>query len=205
MPSTKRPASAGVQGGPRGMVPTMSEAHRYTILAAVDGSDASLMVLEQAINVAARYPDVDFQVASVLHIDKWRSQEVDEEERQGLQRRVAAYLAEALGDFEGLEISSWRLRIFVRAGHVREELPFLAEWSQADLVVIGRDHLSGESTQSSGATQAVLDHVNCPVLVVKPKEHRPVEEVEYHGSGRELGMTAWLSPHALPQMHGGVY
>ncbi len=182
----------------------MSDTHRYTILAAVDGTDASLMVLDHAINVAARYADVDFQVASVLKAEGWLGGSADEDKSQELQRAVAGYLGEALSDFSDLDVSGWRLRILIRIGQVREELPFLAEWSQADLVVIGRDHLSGEDTHSSGATKAVLEHVNCPVMVVKMKEHRPIDEVEYHGSGRELGMSSWLAPHALPMMHGGV-
>jgi len=182
------------------------DAHRYTILAAVDGTDASLLVLEQALNIAARYDEVDFQVASILEPEGWlRKKEVSQEERDELQRIVAGYLGESLNNFSGLDISKWRLRLFVRAGSVKDEIPFLAEWSQADLVVIGRDHLSGTGHATTGITHAVLEQVNCPVLVVKPKEHRPVEEVEYGGSGRELTMSTWLSPHALPSLHGGVY
>ncbi len=125
---------------------------RYRIVVALDRSEYGEIVLEHALDQAARHPGPDLHFVTI--VDK--PAELDDA-KQWL----------AITAFEGLEIfgrgqPDWRARLHVRAGHADEEIADVAAEVDADLLVIGRFGAHGRHS----AADRLVKLAPCPTLVV---------------------------------------
>jgi nucleotide-binding universal stress UspA family protein len=122
--------------------------HRFRIVVALDRSEYAEIVLEHALDQAARHSGPDLHFVTI--VDK-------PAELEDAKSRLA------IEAFEGLEVfgrgqPDWRARLHVRAGKADEEIANLAAEVEADLLVIGRF--------GPHATDRLLARAPCPTLVV---------------------------------------
>ena len=129
---------------------------RYRIVAALDLSEYAEIVLEHAIDQAARHDQPELHFVTIVP---------DRKSLDGTKERLAELVLEGLDSFRDHQVE-WRARLHVRIGKPAEEIVELAEDVRADLIVIGR--FGGTTARS------VLDTARCPVLAVNILD-RPVE------------------------------
>lgn len=127
---------------------------RHSIVIALDLSEFAEIVLEHALDQAARQDAPDLHAVTVVA----RESEVEE-----AQRRLAALVLPAL---EGLAGASWRARLHVRVGVTEEEIVALAGELRADLIVVGRFGLHHEGKRARSLASRVADTADCPTLIV---------------------------------------
>jgi nucleotide-binding universal stress UspA family protein len=148
-------------------------AARYRIVIALDGSEYSEIVLEHALDQAARHDAPDLHVLAVVEHDC---------EIAAAKVRLATEILEGLATFRAGR-PAWRTTLHVCAGKASEEIVDLAAEVLADLVVIGRygihdrhGHLTAHhgGRRRGSIADDVLERAPCPVLVVKLTDH-PVE------------------------------
>ncbi|HTJ47206.1 MAG TPA: universal stress protein [Kofleriaceae bacterium] len=129
------------------------------MVVAVDASEYAEVVLEHALDIAARHERADLHL---LAVHEGKGADLDEAKR----RLVELALAE-LEAFHGSE-HDWHVRLHVRSGVPAEEIAGLAGEVQADLLVIGRFRAK--------IAEQVLAQAPCPTLVVQLTDQ--VVEVE---------------------------
>jgi nucleotide-binding universal stress UspA family protein len=121
---------------------------RYRIVAALDLSEYAEIVLEHALDQAARHDQPELHFVAVVP---------SENKLAGVKERLAELVLEGLDNFRDHKLD-WRARLHVRVGKPAEAIIELAEDVRADLVVVGR--FGGTTARS------VLDLARCPVLAV---------------------------------------
>lgn len=137
--------------------------HRFPIVIALDGSEYSEIVLEHALDQAARHDAPDLHVITVV-------------EKAGADLvPVKSWLARSV--LEGLDAfragkPDWRTRLHVRVGKPDEEIVNLAAEVKADLIVIGSYGL--HHARHSLANDVVAS-APCPTLVVGLAGHEEGE------------------------------
>jgi nucleotide-binding universal stress UspA family protein len=133
--------------------------NRYRIAVALDDSEYAEIVLEHALDQAARHeaPEMHF-----LYVKEKKQRKRATEE---MQQRLSAVVYPALQTFNRFG-TDWRARLHVRAGKPDEQISSLAQDLQADLIVIGQFglHTRGESLKT--LPSRVLQAAPCPTLVV---------------------------------------
>jgi nucleotide-binding universal stress UspA family protein len=152
-----------------------SNAYRSNIiLAAVDFSDSSTAVVEQAVAVAQRRRPVELHF---LHIDQSRKN--DEEGRECRRFELLEWLGARLPQEEG-ELDGISVTAHEAAGDPWRTIVQTAADLSADLVVLGTHNRKGlERLMMGSVAEAVSRHCGCSVLVVRRKSHdRPVLELE---------------------------
>lgn len=134
---------------------------RFRIVVALDRSEYAEIVLEHAIDQAARHDTADLHFVTIV-----RSRtEID---------AVKTWLAtEVMQGLDTLRSSptDWRSRLHVIEGDPTAEIATLAADLAADLIVIGR---FGVHDPKDTIATRVLELAPCPTLVVNLLEH-PVE------------------------------
>lgn len=138
---------------------------RFRIVIALDLSEYSEIVLEHALDQAARHtaPDLHF-----LHVISGRHGDIDRAKKQ---------LAElVLPSLDQLDCADWHVRLHVRNGGVAEEIAVLADEVNAHLVVIGRFGMTQPRKRIGATASRVIDRVPCPTFVVglssEPDAHK---------------------------------
>lgn len=135
-----------------------TEPHRspHRIVVAVDASEYAEVVLEHALDLAARHEHCDVHLLTV-HEGKGDI-EVDK-------RRLTELAWEELETFRGAE-HDWHVRLHVRSGVPAEEIAALAGEVQADLLVLGRfgQH---RGRKLGKVAEHVLAQAPCPTLIVQ--------------------------------------
>lgn len=128
---------------------------RFRIVAALDPSEYAPIVLQHAIDQAARHDLIDLHFVTVVATAGAIG---DAKARLG---------ALALEGLDALRTAStdWRSRLHVRVGKPAEEISNLAGEIAADLLVIGRFGLHPSRGYDSAADRVVA-LVACPTLVV---------------------------------------
>jgi nucleotide-binding universal stress UspA family protein len=129
----------------------------YRIVAALDLSEYSEIVIEHALDHAARQQIPDLHMLSVVD---------DDADPEATASSLEALVREGLENFRAG--SHWRTRIHVRLGRVDEEITRLANEIEADLIVIG--HYGLHSTRGS-IVERVIANANCPTLVIGLTDH----------------------------------
>ena len=127
--------------------------HRYRIVIALDRSEYAEIVLERAIDQAARHADPDLHFVTVISPD-------DDAEQ------ARTWLVTQ--SMQGLELfgehpPNWRSRAHVIAGKAADEIANLAADLRAHLIVIGR---FGVHERHGSTADLVLQQAPCPTLVV---------------------------------------
>jgi len=129
---------------------------RFCLVVGLDLSEYAEIVLEHAIDQAARHDDVDLHVVTVAH----RGDRVAD-----LKSRVTDLVAPAL---ELLGERPWRAHVHVRAGDAANEIANLAADVRAELIVVGRFGLHHHHWRRRVGSVAarVITLAPCPTLVV---------------------------------------
>ena len=142
------------------------------ILLAVDGSEEASTAAQTAAELAER-TDSELHVVHVGEVEpvfhperhgyRARYEELQEEARRLLEGQV--------GEIEaaGVTVS----RAYLRMGRPDEEIVGLAEEIGADLIATGSRGVGGMRRALMGsASDSVVRHAHCPVLVVRPKKEQ---------------------------------
>jgi nucleotide-binding universal stress UspA family protein len=131
---------------------------RYRIVVALDASEYSEIVLEHAIDQAARHESAELHVIRVIPPGA---------DLDASHRRLAAEMAQGL-ELLGGHGPDGRSRLHVIEGKPEEEIVALAADVRADLIVIGRFEVSAKR---GSVADRVIAHAPCPTLVVGLTEH----------------------------------
>ncbi len=139
----------------------MSQQPIYTIVGAVDMSDATEMVLERLLDVAQRYIPCEIHVIRVLE----GRQEADdlESEEQQLRRQI-----EDVASLFSPQKLNGKIGVHVRKGDPISEISDLIDETRADLVIVGHHGWGGRTRRRSGSVSKKLsESARCSVLVAQ--------------------------------------
>jgi nucleotide-binding universal stress UspA family protein len=170
---------------------------RYRIVVALDLSQYAEIVLEHAIDQAARHdaPDLHF-----VTVQERRDEPIDD-----LKTALGGLVYEGLSLF-GTDAPEWRARLHVRTGRPEEEIADLAAEIGADLVIVGRFGQHRSRHRLGSIAQRVVESSLCPVLVVGLSEHAPAPANVCAGCAavREAsdGERWFCDAHAAPDRAG---
>jgi nucleotide-binding universal stress UspA family protein len=133
---------------------------RFCIVVALDDSEYAEIVIEHAIDQAARHDGVDFHAIAVVD---------DEDRATGVKQRLAELVTQALDMLHG----TWRAHLHVRGGEPANEIANLAADVRADLIVVGRFGLHHPVKPLGSIATAVIEAAPCPTLVVGLVDRSP--------------------------------
>ena len=134
---------------------------RFEIVIGLDLSEYAEIVLEHALDQAARHDAPDLHVLTVIDTPA---------DLEATKQRMAALVLPALEDFD---CTDWRLRLHVRVGKAHEEIAGLAAELRASLIVVGRFGLHHRGSRLGSVASRVLDAATCPTLVVGMVDDSP--------------------------------
>lgn len=144
-------------------MPPMAELHlprrtrRYRIVVGLDLSEYSEVVLEHALDQAARH---DAPELHLLTVREKRNPTADEV-KQALWDHVYGTL-----ETFNQHATEWRARLHVRKGKPDEEIVQLAAEVSADLVVMGEFGLHHSRGSTKALPNRVILNATCPTLIV---------------------------------------
>ena len=131
---------------------THGKTRRYRIVAGIDLTEYSHIVIDHALDQAARHqsPEIHF-----VHVKENRKHDIN---------TLGEYLSAAV--YPALQVfnqygTDWRARLHVRVGRPDEQITMLAADILADMIVIGDFGL-----HRKGMPKRVLANAICPTLVV---------------------------------------
>ncbi len=156
----QNPAGMSVLRDPRfldGARAVRPHVRRYRIVVGLDLSEYADIVLEHALDQAARH---DAPELHLLTVREKRRQDVEE-----LKRALWDRVHPALETFNRYG-TDWRARLHVRRGNPAEEIAVLAADIRADLIVIGQFGLHNPKLTDKNLPNRVLQQAVCPTLVV---------------------------------------
>jgi nucleotide-binding universal stress UspA family protein len=182
---------------------------RYRIVVALDGSEYSEIVLENAFDQAARHESSDLHLISVAA----------DASTDYTKRWLARTALEGLDSFSAHR-GSWRTRLHVCAGKAEEEIANLVNDIDADMLVIGN---YGIHPDRKPIVARIIERVSCATLVVGLTGHAveahpqcpacvDVREAsdgerwfcEAHVSDRGLHLSTLVSGGGVPLSQGGT-
>ncbi|HEY0255323.1 MAG TPA: universal stress protein [Kofleriaceae bacterium] len=131
----------------------MESEHTHRIVVALDLEQYSDIVLEHALDQAARHKRPDLHFLTVIE----RPADVSE-----MKNRLAERVLPAI---QAIDRTSWAVRLHVRAGSAPEEIAALAGEVDAHLIVIGRFGIHHPRRHLAKMASDILDLAPCPVLV----------------------------------------
>jgi nucleotide-binding universal stress UspA family protein len=139
------------------LLEVMPRVRRYRIVVGIDLSEYSDIVIEHALDQAARHnmPELHF-----LTVREHRKPSGDDR-KQALWEQVYP----ALETFNRYG-TDWRARLHVRRGEPAAEIAELAAEIRADLIVIGQFGLHTPRASDKNLPNRVLQQAVCPTLVV---------------------------------------
>lgn len=180
--------------------------HRFRIVVALDRSEYSEIVLEHALDQAARHTSPDLHFVTVVAGER----EVDDAKAW-----LASVVREGVDTFRS-DRADGRVRLHVACGRAAEEISTLAADLSADLLVVGRFGAHGKHSISD----RVLTLATCPTLVVGLTERSADAQpqcaacvairessdgerwfCDHHSSSERSHFTALLP--STPLVHGG--
>lgn len=139
--------------------PASAHAHakRFKIVVGLDLTEYSEIVLEYALDQAARHeaPELHF-----VHVKERKKRATEE-----LKQRLAASVYPALQAFNK-HATGWRARLHVRRGIPEQQIAALAADLRADLIVIGQFGMHNPRQTLKSVPNRLLQHAPCPTLVV---------------------------------------
>jgi nucleotide-binding universal stress UspA family protein len=143
---------------------------RYRIVVGIDLTEYSEIVLEHALDQAARHdaPEIHFLYVRERH---QRRRSLEE-----LRQRLSAIVWPALQTFNTYG-RNWRAQLHLRTGKAEEQIASLAQDVLADLIVIGQFGLHHPKPSAKTVPNRVLTAAPCPTLVVgmpQPLQSSPI-------------------------------
>jgi nucleotide-binding universal stress UspA family protein len=127
---------------------------RYRIVVAIDLSEYAEVVLEHALDQAARHDQSELHFVTVVP---------DARLMAVTKKRLADIVRDGLDVFRDGHVD-WRARMHVRVGKPAEEIVALADDVEADLIVVGR--FSQHRRRVGSTAQRVLDLASSPTLAI---------------------------------------
>jgi nucleotide-binding universal stress UspA family protein len=140
-----------------GLLGVAPRVRRYRIVVGIDLSEYADIVIEHALDQAARHDAPELHFLTVRE----RRHPSSEECKQALWDRVQPAL-ETFNRFG----NDWRARLHVRRGKPEVEIAELAAEIRADLIVIGQFGLHTSRASDKNLPNRVLQQAVCPTLVV---------------------------------------
>ncbi|MFT3692351.1 MAG: universal stress protein [Kofleriaceae bacterium] len=131
----------------------METEHTHRMVVALDLEQYSDIVLEHALDQAARHRNPDIHFLTVIE----RPADCD-----ATKNRLAAQVLPAI---QAIDRTNWSVRLHVRAGNAPEEIANLAGEVDAHLIVIGRFGVHHPRRHIAKMASDILDLAPCPVLV----------------------------------------
>ena len=144
------------------MTTTTEISRPFRIVVALDLSEYSEVVIEHALDQAARHPAPELHFVTVV-----ADANADVE---GVKYALAELVFPAL---DGLDASGWNARLQVRAGKPHEEIASLAAEIRAHLIVVGRFGLHHRKMLRPSVASRVIDLATAPTLVVGLADDSP--------------------------------
>lgn len=138
-------------------IPRAPQLRRYRIVVGLDLSEYADIVLEHALDQAARHNNPELHFLTVCEKKKHTTEEC----KQALWERVYPTL-EAFNQ-HGTE---WRARLHVRRGKPDQQIGALAADINADLIVVGNFGLHNPRSTYKNLPNGVINAAVCPVFVV---------------------------------------
>jgi nucleotide-binding universal stress UspA family protein len=138
-------------------IPRAPHMRRYRIVVGIDLSEYSDIVLEHALDQAARHHNPELHFLTVCEKKKFSTDEC----KQALWERV--YPTLETFNQHGTE---WRARLHVRRGKPDQQIGALAADIKADLIVVGNFGLHNPRSTYKNLPNGVLNAAVCPVFVV---------------------------------------
>lgn len=133
----------------------------FKMVVALDASEYAEIVLEHAMDQAARHPMPELHFLVVAERSRTSAAEIER-----LRNWLTSTVVEGLASFQREQ--HWKTRVHIRDGKPVEEIVNLAAELQASLLVIGR---YGNHRWRKSLTDRVVDEAPCPTLVVGLTEH----------------------------------
>jgi len=152
----REPTLLGVTAAASGVA---SRVRRYRIVVGIDLSEYSDIVIEHALDQAARHDAPELHFLTVRETRKPSSDDC----KRALWERAHP----ALETFNRYG-TDWRARLHVRRGKAEVEIAELAAEIRADLIVIGQFGLHTPKLRDKNLPNRVLQQALCPTLVVGP-------------------------------------
>jgi nucleotide-binding universal stress UspA family protein len=145
-----------------------------TILAAIDYSEVSTLVVEHALDLARRKQPVELHF---LHVN--RGNPNNEGEQEALRAELLEWLAARLESGGGVTDST-KVLGHEAAGDPGHLIVEMAGDLLADAVIVGTHGRRGVQRVVLGSvSESVVRNCGCPVLVVRPKvHHEPFPRIE---------------------------
>lgn len=137
---------------PRAPSPGMDT--RFPILVAIDDTEYAEVVIEHAVDQAARHDRPDLHVLRVVE----KGEGEPDNELRWLERAVA----DALENVDAGRRTEWRAIAHVRVGKPADEIVDLAGDLDARLLVVGRFGMHGRHSTAD----RVVERAPCPTLVI---------------------------------------
>lgn len=149
-------------------------ARPYTVVAAVDGSDFTDLVLEHALELTAPRGAAELHVLCVREL-RHRPRAGDhrhDSELASTEMWLRGLVEQALADLAPLGHGELRIRVHARIGAPAEEILELARECRADIIVLGRHGAGGSRHRRAGSVPGkVLADARCPVEVLTPLDY----------------------------------
>lgn len=159
---------------------------RYRVVVGIDLSEYSDIVLEHALDQAARHDAPELHFLTVCEKRKLSADDC----KRALWERV--YPALEAFNRHGAD---WRARLHVRRGKPEDEIAELAAEIRADLIVIGQFGLHTPRTSDKNLPNRVLQQAVCPTLVVGMPEALDTRQCPMCAAVREDSDGArWFCP-----------
>jgi nucleotide-binding universal stress UspA family protein len=134
---------------------------RHRIVVGLDLTEFSEIVVEHAIDQAARHDEPELHFLSVVD---------DEADFDATKVKLAELVLPSL---DGLDCTNWHVRLHVRAGKPAEEITSLAAELRAHLIVIGRFGASHPHRRIGLEAGQIIDLATCPTYVVALNDQAP--------------------------------
>src|SRR5688500_2023700 len=132
-------------------------ARRYRIVVGIDLSEYADIVIEHALDQAARHDAPELHFLTVC-----------EHRRHSIEKCKQALWEQVYPELEAFNRhgTDWRARLHVRRGKAEIEIAEPAAEIRADLIVIGQFGLHNARTSDNNVPNRVLQQAVCPPLVV---------------------------------------
>jgi nucleotide-binding universal stress UspA family protein len=137
-----------------------------TILAAIDYSATSSLVVDQTLELAHGKQPVELHF---LHVNQGDPN--DDEEQESLRAELHEWLTARLKRGDTVQDTT-KVVVHEAAGHAADVIVEMASDLLADAVVVGTHGRRGVQRMVLGSvSEAVVRNCGCPVFVVRPKAH----------------------------------
>lgn len=150
-------------------------ARGFHIVVGYDFSDQAQLALVESLALARQQEAATIHIIGVLEPARGlgritHSGTITFTEAERAQKEIEKAVEAEGGDFQA---DTYRLIVHTRIGTPAKEILSLADETDADLIVVGTHARKGVSRLLLGSVaEQIMRNAHCPILVMRPKEHR---------------------------------